>query len=70
MSKDAARLDLGAGRYEAMSNVEPVFCAIYRWRLHPGAEEAFVQAWSQITQLLVTERGSLGSRLHLAPDGT
>ena len=46
----------------------PAFCAIYRWRLHPGSEETFVQAWSRITQLLLTERGSLGSRLHLGPD--
>ncbi len=47
---------------------QPVFCAIYRWRLHPGSEAAFVAAWSTITPLLVTERGSLGSRLHRGPD--
>lgn len=51
-----------------MSNPGPAFCAIYRWRLHPGSEETFVQAWSRITQLLLTERGSLGSRLHRGPD--
>jgi heme-degrading monooxygenase HmoA len=51
-----------------MSNPRPAFCAIYRWRLHPGSEETFVQAWSRITQLLLTERGSLGSRLHRGPD--
>jgi heme-degrading monooxygenase HmoA len=51
-----------------MSNACPAFCAIYRWRLHPGAEEAFVQAWSRVTQLLLAERGSLGSRLHRGPD--
>ncbi|GAB2540911.1 antibiotic biosynthesis monooxygenase family protein [Rhodanobacter koreensis] len=51
-----------------MSNVEAAFCAIYRWRLHPGAEQTFIQAWSRITRLLVTERGSLGSRLHRGPD--
>lgn len=45
------------------------FCAIYRWRLHPGSEERFVQAWSRVTQLLRDERGSLGSRLHRGPDG-
>lgn len=44
------------------------FCAIYRWRLHPGSEEAFVTAWSRVTQLLREERGSLGSRLHRGPD--
>ena len=51
-----------------MSNAGTVFCALYRWRLHPGAEQAFVEAWSQITPLLVSERGSLGSRLHRGPD--
>jgi len=51
-----------------MDNVSPAFCAIYRWRLHPGSEESFVQAWSRVTELLLTERGSLGSRLHRGPD--
>ena len=51
-----------------MSNTGFPFCAIYRWRLHPGSEESFVQAWSRITSLLLTERGSLGSRLHRGPD--
>ena len=44
------------------------FCAIYRWRLHPGTEDSFVRAWSRITELLREERGSLGSRLHRGPD--
>lgn len=48
--------------------VQPIFCAIYRWRLHPGTEEQFVRAWSRVTQLLRSERGSLGSRLHRGPD--
>lgn len=51
-----------------MDNAAPAFCAIYRWRLHPGAEASFVQAWKRITELLLKERGSLGSRLHLGPD--
>ncbi|TWI00375.1 heme-degrading monooxygenase HmoA [Luteimonas cucumeris] len=51
-----------------MSNAGTAFCAIYRWRLHPGAEQTFIQAWSRVTRLLVTERGSLGSRLHRGPD--
>jgi len=51
-----------------MSHASSAFCAIYRWRLRPGSEETFVQAWSRITQLLLTERGSLGSRLHRGPD--
>ncbi|WP_338017293.1 antibiotic biosynthesis monooxygenase family protein [Dyella telluris] len=51
-----------------MDNVGTAFCAIYRWRLHPGSEDSFVQAWSRITKLLLDERGSLGSRLHRGPD--
>lgn len=51
-----------------MHDANPVFCAIYRWRLHPGSEAAFVEAWSRVTQLLRSERGSLGSRLHRGPD--
>jgi len=54
------------GRY--MSNASSAFCAIYRWRLHPGSEETFVQAWPRITPLRLAERGSLGSRLHRGPD--
>lgn len=49
-------------------NTESPFCALYRWRLHPGTEATFVEAWSRVTQLLRAERGSLGSRLHRGPD--
>jgi hypothetical protein len=41
----------------ALSNADPAFCAIYRWRLHPGTEDSFVPAWSRITELLLKERG-------------
>lgn len=44
------------------------FIVLYRWRLHAGAEDAFVQGWSRITELL-RSRGSLGSRLHSGSDG-
>lgn len=44
------------------------FLVLYRWRLHPGAEDSFVQGWSRITELL-RSRGSLGSRLHRGSDG-
>ena len=47
---------------------EPGFAVLYRWRLHPGAEERFVQAWVEVTRLLLKERGSLGSRLHRGDD--
>lgn len=46
----------------------PGFVVLYRWRLHPGSEETFIQGWSRTTDLLRT-RGSLGSRLHRGSDG-
>lgn len=55
-----------------MSSEKPAashaFVVLYRWRLYPGAEDAFVQAWSRMTGLL-RQRGSLGSRLHRGSDG-
>lgn len=47
----------------------PRFVVLYRWRLRPGSEEAFVRAWSRVSGLLRSERGSLGSRLHRGSDG-
>lgn len=47
----------------------PGFAVLYRWRLHEGKEQQFAQAWSRISELLLAERGSLGSRLHRGPDG-
>jgi len=47
----------------------PGFAILYRWRLHPGMESSFVDAWSRISELLRDERGSLGSRLHRGFDG-
>ena len=47
----------------------PGFAVIYRWRLKPGLEAQFVQAWSRITELYLAHRGGLGSRLHRGPDG-
>lgn len=47
----------------------PGFAVIYRARIHPGKEDAYIAAWSRITELLRSERGALGSRLHRGPDG-
>lgn len=44
------------------------FVVLYRWRLHPGSEDSFIQGWSRLTELL-RQRGSLGSRLHRGADG-
>ncbi|WP_369928801.1 antibiotic biosynthesis monooxygenase [Xanthomonas sp. NCPPB 2632] len=45
------------------------FAVVYRWRLHPHAEEAFVSAWARVSSLLESERGSCGARLHRGDDG-
>ncbi|MEP7157011.1 MAG: antibiotic biosynthesis monooxygenase [Betaproteobacteria bacterium] len=47
----------------------PGLAVIYRWRLKPGMESQFVEAWSRITELYMAHRGGLGSRLHTGPDG-
>jgi heme-degrading monooxygenase HmoA len=47
----------------------PGFVVLYRWKLHPGKELAFIEAWSRISELLRDARGSLGSRLHRGDDG-
>ena len=47
----------------------PGFAVLYRWRLHPGKEQQFIEAWNRVSLLLLEERGSLGSRLHRGADG-
>jgi hypothetical protein len=51
-----------------MNTKGPGFAVLYRWRLRPGMEASFVEAWSQVSQELRL-RGSLGSRLHRGPEG-
>lgn len=43
---------------------------IYRWRLKEGKEAVFRQGWCETTEAIYRMRGSLGSRLHRAEDGT
>jgi len=43
---------------------------IYRWRVKPGLEEQCRKGWELVTQRYTAERGALGSRLHVAEDGT
>jgi len=57
------------GATQVMKSNGPPFIVLYRWRLHPGTEESFVAAWSRVSDLLRSERGSLGSRLHRGDDG-
>lgn len=46
----------------------PGFVVLYRWRLRPGKEDSFVEAWSAVTRQLLEADGSLGSRLHRGPE--
>jgi heme-degrading monooxygenase HmoA len=46
-----------------------MFIVLYRWKLKPGHEAAFVAAWSRVTSLLKKDRHSLGARLHEGNDG-
>ena len=43
---------------------------VYRWKIKSGSEEKFKEHWAEATRFFVTEQKSLGSRLHLANDGT
>ena len=52
-----------------MLNRGPGFAVLYRWRVEPEKEQAFIAAWTRISELLLSERGSLGSRLHRGADG-
>jgi hypothetical protein len=46
-----------------------MFVAVYWWRVHPGKEEQFVEAWTRGTDLIREIYGSYGSRLHRDADG-
>ncbi|HLL75244.1 MAG TPA: antibiotic biosynthesis monooxygenase [Pyrinomonadaceae bacterium] len=47
-----------------------MFIALYRWRLKEGQEEKFREGWRRLTEEIRGRRGSHGSRLHRAADGT
>jgi len=46
-----------------------MFAILYRWRLKPGTEEAFREAWKAMTETIKVQRGTGGSRLHRTDDG-
>ncbi len=46
-----------------------MFIAVYWWRVHPGKEEQFRQAWRRGTEHIGRIYGGLGSRLHREADG-
>ena len=47
-----------------------MFVVIYRWKLRDGRESEFQDAWRRATEAIYTHRGSLGSQLMKASDGT
>ena len=47
-----------------------MFVVVYRWKLKAGAEAGFQEAWAKMTEAIYAARGSLGSRLHRAEDGS
>ena len=55
-----------------MNNVQDTVQAVaflYRWRLKPGKQAQFIEAWTRSTEALRTQGGSFGSRLHHGSDG-
>jgi heme-degrading monooxygenase HmoA len=42
------------------------FAVVYRFRVKPGSEATFEQAWEEVTKMIYQYEGSLGSRLHLS----
>lgn len=53
-----------------MSDSGTGFVALYRWRVDPASEDAFIEAWTRLTKLIRDHEGGRGSRLHRASDGT
>lgn len=46
-----------------------MFVAVYWWRVAPGKEAQFREAWCRGTRLITKIYGSCGSRLHREADG-
>lgn len=46
-----------------------MFAVMYRWRLEPGTEQKFREAWAEMTDAIATRSGTGGSRLHRTDDG-
>lgn len=45
------------------------FVAAYWWKVRPGCEQQFREAWRRGTELIQQKYGSKGSRLHLDDQG-
>ena len=46
-----------------------MIAVMYRWRLKPGMEARFQEAWSAMTEAIAARSGTGGSRLHRTGDG-
>jgi quinol monooxygenase YgiN len=46
-----------------------MYVAVYAWRVKPGHEDRFREAWRRGTEAITRIYGSFGSRLHRAQDG-
>ena len=47
-----------------------MFTPIYLFDVKSGRENAFVEAWQKLTELIMKHEGGLGSRLHRSSDGS
>ncbi len=47
-----------------------MFVVIYHWKLKEGKDLEFREAWRQATRAIYSKKGSLGSQLMQAVDGT
>jgi len=47
-----------------------MFIAVYEFKVKSGYEDQFEKNWHNVTEAIFKVRGSLGSRLHKANDGT
>lgn len=43
-----------------------MFAALYTFEVIPGKEDALIESWTRLTELIYDYCGSLGSRLHLS----
>ena len=53
-----------------MSNQNPELVVLYQWAVDEDDTEELIAVWKVLTEALRIEAGSLGSRLHIATDGT
>ncbi|HQU85863.1 MAG TPA: hypothetical protein PKY59_22185 [Pyrinomonadaceae bacterium] len=42
---------------------------LYRWRIKNGFEDQFIKAWAEVTEFILKNYDSLGSRLHRGENG-